>query len=81
MHRVPAGIRQEGPFRALRVRGPLDFSLVGILARLTETLAAAEIPVLAVSTFDTDYVLVRADDLDRARAALSKTGHHFDPEA
>jgi hypothetical protein len=78
---VPPGIRAEGPFRALRVRGVLDFALVGILARLTGPLAAAGVPLLAVSTFETDYVLVRSEDLDRARAALGEAGHHFDLES
>lgn len=72
---VPADVRHEGPWRALRVAGPLDFALVGILTRLTAPLAAAGIPIFAVSTFDTDYVLVRARDLDAAVTTLRDAGH------
>lgn len=72
---VPADVRHEGPWRALRVAGPLDFALVGIVARLTVPLAAVAIPVVTMSTFDTDYVLVRAADLDAAVAALRDAGH------
>lgn len=72
---VPADVRHEGPWRALRVAGPLDFALVGILTRLTAPLAVAGISVFAMSTFDTDYVLVRARDLDAAVTTLRDTGH------
>jgi hypothetical protein len=72
---VPADVRHEGPWRALRVAGPLDFALVGILFRLTAPLAAAGIPIFALSTFDTDSGLVRARDLDAAVDALRDAGH------
>ncbi len=72
---VPAGATQEGPFRALMVQGPLDFSLVGILANLSGALAEARVSLFAISTFDTDYLLVRAEQLDTAREALTYAGH------
>lgn len=72
---VPADVHHEGPWRALRVSGPLDFALVGILARLTAPLAAAGIPVFTMSTFDTDYLLVRSGHLDGAVGALRDAGH------
>jgi uncharacterized protein len=62
-------------FRCLKVEGPLDFSLVGILASLAATLARAEVPVFAISTFDTDYLLVRTEQMERAIAALQADGH------
>jgi hypothetical protein len=65
----------ERGFRALAVAGPLDLELVGVLASLLEPLADAAIPVLALGTYDTDYLLVRADDLDAALAALRAAGH------
>lgn len=68
--------REDG-YRALRVKGPLDFSLVGILAALTGTLAQAEIPVFAISTFDTDYLFIREERFEKACLALSKTGCEF----
>lgn len=72
---VPPGVKTEGPWSILAVRGPLDFNLTGVLAGLTAPLAAAGVSVFAVSTFDTDYVLVRNDDLDRAIRALRGAGH------
>jgi len=66
--------KQETGFRALKVRGPLDFGLIGVLARLTVALASANVSLFALSTFDTDYVLVRDTDLQRAVAALQAAG-------
>jgi len=63
------------PWRALEVAGPLDFSLVGILATLTETLADDGVSVFAISTFDTDYLLMTADQTDRGIEALKRAGH------
>jgi hypothetical protein len=72
---VPADVHHDGPWRALRVAGKLDLTLVGVLAGLTTALADAGVSVLAVSTFDTDHLLVRADDLGTAVAALRGAGH------
>lgn len=72
---VPDGVRAVAGWRCLKVQGPLDFGLTGILAALTAPLAAAGIPVFAVSTYDTDYLLVKADQLDRAAEALRGAGH------
>ncbi len=55
---VPDEVESSGPWRALRVAGTLDHSLTGILGSLATPLADAEVPIFAVSTFDTDYVLV-----------------------
>ncbi|MDR3050549.1 MAG: ACT domain-containing protein [Oscillospiraceae bacterium] len=74
--RVPsnATARDDG-WRAFGVQGPLDFSLVGILADLTAILRDAGVPVFAVSTYGTDYILVKQGDLARAEAALAAVGH------
>lgn len=72
---VPAGIRAEIGFRALGVEGPLDFALTGVLSSLLDPLAEAGIPVFAISAYDTDFVLVREHDLDRAVASLRGAGH------
>jgi len=72
--RVPPDVRAERGFRALEVAGPLDFALTGILARLTATLATAGVPVFAVSSFDTDWLLVREPRLAEAVAALARAG-------
>jgi uncharacterized protein len=70
-------VRREAGWRCLKVLGPLDFSLTGILAALAAPLAAAGIPVFVVSTFDTDYLMVKAENLDRAGATLSGAGHRI----
>lgn len=72
---VPEGVEREGGWRALRVRGPLAFGLTGVLASLAAPLAEAGVPLFALSTFDTDLVLVREADLETARAALHGAGH------
>lgn len=64
-----------GEWRCLKVEGPLDFSLVGILASLAEPLAKAGISIFAISTFNTDHILVNAANLDRAVEALRAAGH------
>ncbi|MFU8840825.1 MAG: ACT domain-containing protein [Nitriliruptoraceae bacterium] len=79
---VPSSVSAEGGWRALAVRGPLPFHLVGILASLTAPLAEADVPIFAISTHDTDWLLVGHDRLDDARAALDAAGHRIhDPSA
>jgi uncharacterized protein len=68
-------------WRCLQVQGPLNFEMTGILAALSGPLADAHIPMLAVSTHDTDYLLVREEHLAPAQAALARAGHRVDPAA
>lgn len=72
---VPAECTASRGWRCLLLRGPLAFTEIGIAAAFTATLAAADVSVLVVSTYDTDAVLVRAADLDRAAGALRTAGH------
>lgn len=73
---VPSGsLSREDGWRAFRVVGMLDFSLVGILSELAGCLAREGISIFAVSTFNTDYLLIKADVLPRAIAALSAEGY------
>ncbi|BBO88821.1 hypothetical protein DSCOOX_20010 [Desulfosarcina ovata subsp. ovata] len=72
---VPEDVRAERGWRALVIDGPLDFALTGILAQIAHPLADAGIPIFALSTFDTDYVLVKDSDLKRAINALGEAGH------
>jgi len=76
---VPSGVRCERDYRALRVRGTLPADLVGILVSLAEPLAQAGLSIFAISTYDTDYVLVKARDLPAALEALRKAGHQVNP--
>lgn len=67
---VPPDVEVESGWRALKLPGPIPFDQVGVLASLAAPLAAAGISIFAVSTYDTDYVLVKEADLERALAAL-----------
>ncbi len=72
---VPEGVKVEPGWRALAVEGPLDVSLTGIMAGLTDPLAKASIPIFALSTFDTDYLLVPERHLRRAVDVLRASGY------
>ena len=72
---APEGARCEGGWRIFQVAGPLDFSLTGILAAIATPLAGAGVSIFAVSTFDTDYVLVREEKLAKAVEVLGAAGH------
>jgi hypothetical protein len=72
---VPDAVHAQRGYRGLAVRGPLDFSVVGIVASLAGALAAAAISIFVVSTHDTDYLFVRDADLGRAVATLRDAGH------
>jgi hypothetical protein len=72
---VPRESKAERGWRGLRVEGPLDFSLTGVLASLASPLAERGISIFAVSTYDTDYLLVRSEQLESTRETLRKAGH------
>jgi hypothetical protein len=72
---VPEGVKCERGWRCLRVAGTVPFSAVGTLASLAGPLAEAGVSLFAVSTFDTDYLLVKGDHLERAVGALRRAGH------
>ena len=69
---VPPTAQASRGWRAFKVAGPLDFALTGILARLAAPLAEAGISIFAVSTYDTDYLLVRQDNLEQAVVVLRR---------
>jgi hypothetical protein len=72
---VPNGAHCEPGWRCLRVAGTLDLSAVGILAALASPLAQAGVGVFAISTFNTDYLLVKSKDLAKALEVLCQEGH------
>jgi hypothetical protein len=72
---IPANVRAERGWRVLRVAGTLDFSLTGVLSSIAGPLAAAGVSTFAVSTYDTDYVLVREARLAEAVERLRAAGH------
>jgi len=77
---VPVGVVCERGWRCLRVAGSMPFTLVGVLASLAAPLADAGISLFAVSTFDTDHLLVKAGEAQKAVAALRAAGHLVDAE-
>lgn len=65
-------------WRAFRIAGQLDFDMVGVIAKISDTLARAQIPIFVVSTYQTDYVLVASDKFKLAKQVLESTGYQFD---
>ena len=75
---VPSDARAERGWKALRIAGTIDFALTGVLASVLAPLADAGVSIFALSTFDTDYVLVRAHALAAAIGALQAAGHRVE---
>ena len=75
LSRVPVGVQSQAGWRVLKVHGPFVLSEIGVLASLAAPLAEAKISLLAISTFDTDYLLVSSESLPAAIAALELAGH------
>jgi len=76
-----ATLAREDGWRALRVAGRMDFGLTGVMAGLSTALARAGISLFAVSTFDTDYILIKADNLAPALEALGASGYMIEGAA
>ena len=74
---VPEDVPMEGPWRAFRVKGPLVMTLIGVVAALANPLKDAGISIFAISTYDTDYILVHEADFDAAVGVLTQAGHAF----
>jgi hypothetical protein len=74
---APEGARIERGWRALRLEGPFPFEATGILASVARPLADADVGIFAVSTFDTDYVMVKEPQLDLAIRSLGAAGHEL----
>ncbi len=72
---VPEDVRISRGWKCIKVEGPLDFSLTGVLASLAVPLAEAGIPIFTISTFDTDYIMVKEADLEKAVITLDSVGH------
>lgn len=68
-------LEREDGWRAFRIQGVLDFSLIGILAKISTILAENKIGIFVVSTFNTDYILVKKENIDRALAMLELNGY------
>ena len=73
--RVPPGVQVELDWAALRLQGPFPFEMTGVLVAILNPLATEGIGIFAISTFDTDYVLVKTDRVQAADEALRRVGH------
>jgi hypothetical protein len=72
---LPQSITAARDWRLLRVEGPFDFDVTGVLAALSSILAEAGVVILAVATYQTDYLLVKSEQLEEAISALHEAGH------
>ncbi|WML32853.1 ACT domain-containing protein [Clostridium sp. OS1-26] len=72
---IPKDMKCEKEWRILKIEGTLDFSLIGILASISTILAQKGISIFAISTYDTDYILVKSKDIDNAIEALIKEAY------
>jgi hypothetical protein len=72
---VPEGVKAQRGFIAFEIEGPFDFNAIGVLESFLQPLAQTQIPIFAISTYNTDYILVNQQDEVRAREALRKAGH------
>ena len=74
---APTNVQQEAGWRCIRVQNQFSFNEVGVLASLATPLAQANIPILTISTFDTDYIFLMEENLVIATQALQRAGHEF----
>ncbi len=72
---VPSDVKSEKGFRCFKLQGPFPFEMTGVLASVLQPLAEAKISIFAISTYDTDYVMVKEKQLAKAISTLRKTGH------
>jgi len=78
VNQVPANsLEIEQPWRAFRIEGQLDFSLIDIIARISTMLADRGVGIFVISTYNTDYVLVKSQQLDEAIQTLKNNGYPF----
>ena len=74
---IPPDVLSEKGWKVLKIQGTLDFGLVGVLAKISSSLARAGVSIFAISTYNTDYILVREALLNTALHALKQDGHKF----
>jgi hypothetical protein len=75
LSRVPVGVQSQSGWRVFKVHGPFVLTEIGVLSALATPLAEAKLSLFAISTFDTDYLLVACETLSAAVAALERAGH------
>lgn len=75
--KISKEIKAEKDWRILKVEGTLDFSLIGILAKISSVLAENQISIFVISTFNTDYILVKEENIEKAMAVLNLEGYEI----
>jgi hypothetical protein len=75
--RVPPDIKQDAGWSCIKLQGPFAFNETGIALSVIRPLSEKDVPVFLISTFDTDYLLLKTSDIPRARALLEAAGHSF----
>ena len=75
--KISSDVKVEKDWRILKVEGTLDFSLIGILAKISEILAKNSISIFVISTFNTDYILVKEEKVEKAILVLSEEGYEI----
>ena len=70
-------VERDDGWKAFRIVGTLDFSLIGILARISKILASNEIGIFAISTYNTDYILIKEDNFEKAISVLKSAGYRI----
>ena len=75
--KISSDVKVEKDWRILKVEGTLDFSLIGILAKISEILAKNSISIFVISTFNTDYILVKEEKIEKAMTVLSEEGYEI----
>jgi len=73
----PGAVQREDGWKGFRIQGVLDFSLVGVLSKIAGILAENHIGIFAVSTYNTDYIFVKAESFEKALDALSGNGYRI----
>lgn len=76
---VPPNAQSPHQWVCLKLEGPFPFSLTGVLLAIIEPLSTQDVPIFAVSTFDTDYVLIQEEHADKALELLAQAGHQQQP--
>ena len=74
---LPANVNSESHWACFKLKGPFAFSQVGILAAFINPLAQSGVPIFAISTYDTDYVLIQEEFMGMAQKALGEAGHQL----
>jgi hypothetical protein len=73
--RVPEAVKHDKPWVCFQLQGPFPFQMTGVLASFLDPLAQVDVPIFAISTFNTDYVLVKEEFAEKAITALRQAGH------